>query len=60
MTEWNGARLQNNKGTLIILKDPPWRNSPWRGEGAYLTKRFSPSASTSRARWSDAATFDKD
>ena len=26
----------------------------------YLTKRFSPSASTSRARPSDAATFDKD
>ena len=38
---------------------PRW-NPPWRGEGAYLPKRFSPSASTSRARQSDAATFDKD
>ena len=39
---------------------PPRWNPPWRGEGAYRTKRFSPSASTSRARPSDAATFDKD
>ena len=30
----------------------------WRGEGAYLTKRFQPSASTRRARRGDAATFD--
>ena len=39
---------------------PPWWNPPWRGGGAYLTKRFPPSASTSRTRQSDAATFDKD
>ena len=39
---------------------PPRWNPPWRGEGAYFTKRFSPSASTSRARRSDAATFDMD
>ena len=32
----------------------------YRYEGAYVTKRFSPSASTSRARPSDVATFDKD
>ena len=37
---------------------PRW-NPPWRGEGAYLTKKFHPSASTRRARWSDAATFDQ-
>ena len=30
------------------------------GVRVYPTKRFSPSASTSRARRSDAATFDKD
>ena len=38
---------------------PRW-NPPWRDEGAYVTKRFHPSTSTSRARRSDAATFDKD
>ena len=32
---------------------------PWRGEAAYLTKRFQPSASTRRACQSDAATFDQ-
>ena len=35
-------------------------NPPWCGEGAYLSKRFSPSASTSRARWSNTAMFDMD
>ena len=36
-------------------------SSPPRcGKGAYVTKRFHPSASTSRARRSDAATFGKD
>ena len=39
---------------------PPRRNPPRRGEGAYVTKRFHPSASTSSARRSDAATIDKD
>ena len=44
----------------VNKQSPPRWNPPWRGEGAYATKRFHLSASTSRARRSDAATFDKD
>ena len=39
---------------------PPRWKPPWCGEGAYLTKRFHPSASTSRARQSHVATSNKD
>ena len=45
---------------IINVDTTPSMKPPWRGEGAYLTKRFSPSASTSRAPQSDTATFDKD
>ena len=44
---------------ILYYTAPPARwNPPWRGEGAYLTKRFYPSAST-RARQSDVVTFDQ-
>ena len=49
-----------DKVVVMYTITPLWRNPPWRGEGAYLTKRFSPSTSRSRARQSNAATFDKD
>ena len=49
-----------NRGDGDYVSTPTRRNPPWRGEGAYLTKRFSPSSSTSSARQSDATAFDKD
>ena len=61
---FNNERLMKLNYPLIEVLEvhtisPPRWNPPWRGEGAYLTKRFSPH-STSKARWSDAATSDKD
>ena len=32
----------NNTNAKIVSIFPPWWNSLWRGDGAYLTKRFSP------------------
>ena len=46
-------------GNRITQAFPPRWNPPWRGEGAYLTKRFSPSASTSRARRSNATRINR-
>ena len=48
-----------HRACLIQCSTPPRWNSPWRGEGAYLTKRFSPSASTSRARRSNATRINR-
>ena len=53
----NAAEIRTVK---IMYAPPPRWNPRWRIEGAYLTKRFSPCASTSRACQSDAAMFDKD
>ena len=47
-------------GNNLQKTAPPRWNPPWGGEGAYLTKRFHPSASTSRAHRSVANTSDKD
>ena len=44
----------------LTPKTPSRWNLPWCGEGAYLTRRFQPSASKRRARCSDAASFNKD
>ena len=52
--------ISNGQSAVNEQISPPQWNPPWRGEGAYLTKRFHPSASKSRACRSDAATFDKD
>ena len=49
--------IQNIKRPSFKLAVSLW-NPPWRGEGAYLTKRFQTCASTRRTRQSDAATFD--
>ena len=43
---------------VFTVSSPPRWNPPLHGEGAYLTKRLQTSASTRRARRSDAATFD--
>ena len=56
--------LQMGPGSKIkrshLMLAAPLDETPWCGEGAYLTKRFQPSGSTRRARWGDAATFTKD
>ena len=62
---WNISFQRNNiteiqKYASNTVPTPPRWNPPWLGEGAYLTKRFSSSASTSRARRSNAAMFYKD
>ena len=51
--------FKNISAGVFTRASPPRWNPPWHGEGAYLTKRFQPSATTRRATRSDAATFDQ-
>ena len=53
-----GKTFCKKMGVQNTQAAPPQWNTPLHGKGAYLTTRFQASASTRRARWSDAATFD--